>query len=196
MAERRQVHRREPIEVQLVSGEVVLARPLPWLTRNDLGDLIVKEHTDAINNLTRLFVTSVNVGGTEVEVPQMEAGFQQKIRNWTPILQMAYPDQLDLEKLGTLLFDECVELTLASLEINHLEQLKDLVDPNSQSPMIPGGISSPEAVGEEAGPKTTSSVDSSSSGSDETTSSSSPSEKSSPSSGSTTDSASTTSDGS
>lgn len=162
MSERRQVHRRESIEVETTTGDVLVARPLPWLVRNDLGDIIVKSHQDGINEIARMFVMDVQTDGDVTRVPQIELGLQQKIRDWAPILMKAYPDQLSPELLERLEFEDCVELAITALEVNHLEQLRDLVDPNAPSPTIPGGADSTEPAGTEATPKIESSPDSSS----------------------------------
>lgn len=163
MPERRQAHRRETIEVEISTGDVWEVKPLPWTTRNDLGDIIVKQNQDSINDLVRLYYTDVD--GTQL--PQLELMFSQKIRDWLPIFRIQFPEA-PVERFSDLTFDDCVELAIASLDINGLGDLKNLVDPNSQTQVPSGGTGILGLLGMN-GPKDEPSLDSESSASPEPT---------------------------
>jgi hypothetical protein len=162
MPERRQAHRREPIEVEVSTGDVWVAKPLVWTERNDLGDLIVKANTESLNAMVRLYAEDVD----GINLPQLELGLSQKIKDWTPILTLAY--KVEAAALVPLEFDDCVELALAALDVNALGELKHLVDPNSPTPMLLGGPSTSGDQPDENGLKNGSGPDSSSSVSDGT----------------------------
>ena len=136
MGERRQVHRREPIEVVFDDGKTYLARPLPWTARNDLGDEILQQNLEAVNEAVKIFVTDVD--GTQV--PQLSGVMKNKITDWSSVLRKAFPD-IEVIEFSSYTNEELAELTIASLEVNGLEHLRDLVDPNSPTPMLPGGTS-------------------------------------------------------
>jgi len=159
MPERRQAHRREPIEVEVSTGTVWVAHPLPWTVRNDFGDAIVKASMDAINETVKLYVEDTD--GTNL--PQIELALSQKIRDWTPILAIAYPNY-DKEDFSKFLFEDCVEVTLAAMEVNALSQLNHLVDPNSPTPMLPGGTDTSGETPATNGVSNGSSLDSASTG--------------------------------
>jgi hypothetical protein len=162
MPERRQAHRREPIEVEVSTGTVWVARPLPWTTRNDFGDAIVKANADAVNAAVKLYVE--DEGG--INMPQIELALTQKIRDWKPLFDIAYPGY-DPEDLGKLFFEDCIDLALAAMEVNSLSQLNHLVDPNSPTPMLPGGADTSGAIETTNGAKNGSSPDSDSTASTE-----------------------------
>jgi len=157
MDERRQATRREPIEVEIDDGRLFIARPLPWLEANDLGNMIVKQNAESFNEFVRLYVSDDGV-------PQLEAALKQKVNDWTPILRAAFPEDADDNEKWTkpriLTNDECADLVLASLDVNHLEHIRHLVDPNSPTPTLPGGIDT--LLSGEDGQKTTSTADSAS----------------------------------
>jgi hypothetical protein len=158
MSERRQVHRREPIIVELDGGREFEARPLPWLKRNELGNEIVTQGVGRVNEFVRMYVEENDVGKV---IPQLEMTFIDRLSNYPKILQMAYP-QYEATLFDDLSFEEILELIGASLEVNKLEPLRPLIDPNSPSPMETG-LPEP-SIGEvaEVGPRTLSTVDSSS----------------------------------
>lgn len=161
MAERRQVARPEPIELE-VRGKVFVAEPLPWMICNDLGNNILQQNTEATNNLVKMYV--------EGNIPQLEVLFKQKISDWYSVLKIAYP-KMKPEDFQDLHPFECSELLCASLEVNGLDHLKHLVDPNSPTPDS-SGESAISDLGEmiEVGPRTLSSPDSSDGASPETAS--------------------------
>lgn len=147
--ERRQVHRREPIETELDNGEVFVASPLPWMDRNDLGDAIVREGMDAFNEGINLWMDP------KTKAPQIEMIFREKIKVPLPILRMMYPGVEDAKYQG-LVKEELVALMLASTEVNGLQHLNYLIDPNLSTPTLKlGGTPSSETPGVETtgGPK-------------------------------------------
>jgi hypothetical protein len=156
MGERRQVHRREPIEIVLDDGRTFVVKPLPWMQRNDLGSEILRQNTEALNESVRLYMDP------ELNLPQLEMRLNDKITEPNKILLLIFPD-LSVEDFDNLDFEEITALMLASLDVNHLNHLAPLVDPNSPAPNLIGGItSSEEGQTEETGPKIESSPDSSS----------------------------------
>lgn len=144
MVERRQATRREPIEVE-VRDKVFEAHPLPWQQANDLGNEIVRQNAEAANAAVRMYVQD--------DIPQLELALQTKISDWNIVLLVAYPNHESVDFMGFDI-DECAALILASLEVNHLEHLNNLVDPNSHAPMIPGGSEPSGLTTTEPGEKT------------------------------------------
>lgn len=157
MTERRQAARREPIEIEVADGRVFTAHPLPWMVANDLGNEIVRQNLEAANDLVKLWVNDAGL-------PEIEMKFQQKISDWQTVLRIAFPDVADevWRTPRVLSSGECAELLLASLEVNHLEHLKHLVDPNSPTPTMTGGNDSLEAIVAGSGTKIASTPDSAS----------------------------------
>lgn len=198
MAERRQAHRRESIEVE-VRDRVLEAHPLPWMKRNDLGNEVMRQYSEVLNSQLRAYTDKSLVSGPDGEggfVPQLHLYINDKIQDPESIVQIGYPG-VDLEFLHILEYAEILELIYASLDVNLLHDLKDLVDPNALAPTTNGGNDSP---GMESPPSDTPSQlptpDSSSQESVEKKSSSLPSEKSSTSSTSKTESSGTSDGGS
>jgi hypothetical protein len=153
MSERRRVHRREPIEVEFDNGRVVVVSPLPWLQRNDMGDEIIVQFAELTNRAVSVFVDP------ETNLPKLEAVLGEKLVDYQKILAMCVPD----EDCSTLDYSEVLELIYASLEVNGLENLRRLVDPNFRSPMMIG--ETPISEGEPSilsGQRTESTTDSSS----------------------------------
>lgn len=164
MGDRRQVHRREPIEIELDDGRVFTARPLPWLRRNDLGSEILRQNTEAVNDAVRIYTDP------DTNILQLEARLQEKIPDPWGVLKIGYPENKP-EDFQELDYGELIEVMVAMLEVNQLNHLKQLVDPNFQPPMPDGGMTSSAEGVPEVGPKTESSQNSSSSDSTETQSS-------------------------
>lgn len=136
MAERRQAHRREPIEVE-VRERVFEAHPLPWLRRNNLGNEIMSQYADLLNSSLR----AVQDGEDENAAPRLEMYLNDKISDPVEILRMGYPNE-DVSAYEDLDYDEIMELIYATLEVNQLESLRGLVDPNWHTPTNDGGIDS------------------------------------------------------
>lgn len=149
MAERRQAVRREPIEVE-IRGKVYTAKPLSWLNANDFGNEIVRQNSDAVNNAVKMYMAN--------EIPQLDAMLQRKLEDWDKVLHMAYPGY-ERGEFGDYDADELFELGLAALDVNHLEYLRELINPNQSPPTETGGNEPSEAGG---GQKTTSTDTSSS----------------------------------
>jgi len=156
MAERRQAARRAPIEVELQDGRVFTAEPLPWMEANDLGNLILQEQAASANDAVRLYM--------EDNLPQLEVSLRLKVMDWQPILRKCYPGITDAQWSDPAApsRDECADLVIASLEVNNLEHLAPLVDPNFQTPTNRGGSDISESgTMMTAGQKTTSTSESS-----------------------------------
>lgn len=157
MAERRQAARREPIEVELADGRVFTAHPLPWMVANDLGNEIVRQNLEAANELVNLWVNDAGL-------PQLQMQFAKKISDWKGLFSTAYPNEPE-EKWHDPhdpSLDESADLILAALDVNHLEHIKHLVDPNYQPPMNPGGTDISQETEGANGTKITSILDSAS----------------------------------
>lgn len=170
MDDRRQIHRRTPITLVFDNGSEIIARPLPWMQRNDLGQEIINQNTEAVNDAVRLMMDE------ESNLPQLELRLSNKLANPLQVLRVGYPD-VESNFYSELSFTDITEALLALLEVNQLEHLKPLVDPNSLPPTESSGTSSSEAGTTEAGPKIESSPNSSSSDLVEAISSTSPTEK-------------------
>lgn len=153
MGERRQVHRREPIEVELDNGQIFVAKPLPWMQRNDLGNEILRQNTEAVNEAVRLYTDP------ETNLVQIETKLAEKLKDPISILRMSYPEN-DVLDYSILEYGELTQLLLVALEVNQLDHLRGLVDPNFQPPMPIGGTPSLEEGETETGQKIGSSVDS------------------------------------
>jgi len=137
MAERRQAHRREPIEVE-VRDKVLEAHPLSWIKRNDLGNEIMRQYADLLNSSLRA------VKNEDPEAPpELQMYLNDKIADPIGILRRAYPSDDLLEFFEGLEYDEVLELIYASLEVNQLESLRGLIDPNFRTPTTDGGNDSP-----------------------------------------------------
>lgn len=132
MPERRQAHRREPIIVE-VRGVDLEARPLPWLQRNDLGNAVIRQYTEMMNSTMRSYVNP------ETNAPELEMYLNDKLQDPIEIIQLGYPD---MEIKPEWEYPELYDLIYAALDVNDLEHLKELVDPNSLTPTSNGGTNS------------------------------------------------------
>ena len=142
MGERRQVTRNLPIECEVADGRVFIAHPLPWMKANDFGNEVIQQNAAAMNEFVRMWVNDDGL-------PQLEWQFKAKISDWHSLLKIAFPEVTDKQwsEPRSLDTEECVQLALAACEVNHLEHLKHLIDPNSQTPTIPGGNDTSESAG-------------------------------------------------
>ena len=142
MAERRQAHRREPIEIE-VRDRVLEAHPLPWLQRNDLGNELISQYTEMFNSALRSYVDP------DTSAPQIENALHDKLTDPITIIKAGltvYPDEdgkepyctVEDEFLQKLEWSELREIIYTILDVNELE-LKPLVDPNSLTPTGSGG---------------------------------------------------------
>ena len=154
---RRQVHRRKPIVLTTEEGREFIARPLPWQQRNDLGQEVLQQNVAATNEAVRLI-------HDEAGVAQVEARLSEPLSDPLEVLKKGYPQSRPQDFEG-LSYDELFDLIHATLDVNHLERLWRLLDPNSSPPEKTGGEnSSGERTAQEqpTGAKTESTVDSSS----------------------------------
>lgn len=189
MSERRQAHRREPIEVELDSGDIFSAVPLPWMARNDFGNEIIRQVTASLNEAVRIYTDP------ELNIPQLERKLDERLIDMPAILSMGYP-QVEADKFADLSWSEIVELIKAALDVNELSKLKRLIDPNSPSPDGSGGMITSSPGVEAIGQRIQSLIGSSSPEFEDETSSSLPTEKSSGSSENSKIESGTTEDGS
>jgi hypothetical protein len=136
MSERRQAHRRESIIVTLTNGREFVASPLKWLDRNSLGNEILNQSQQMVNESMRLYVDAVN------GAPQVEMMLDTKLTDFPKVLMMAYPGTKRTDYEGEVYYEDFLELVYAALEVNSLDHLKRLVDPNFPSPEKNGGQNS------------------------------------------------------
>jgi hypothetical protein len=156
MADRRQAVRREPIIVE-VRGKEYAAHPLDWIAAGGLGNEVIQQNTNAVNNAVRQYMDG--------EIPQLQMALRRKMEDWDTFLRIGYPEA-EKGEFEHYDLDECFELGKATLEINHLEYLIELIDPNSPPPTVNGGT---ETSAEGDGQKIESTPSSSSSDSVPTT---------------------------
>src|SRR6185503_4890083 len=89
MSERRTAFRRDPIEIELeAEGRLISVGPVPWEQRNDLGNEIVKQHTEELNDSVKSFVTTID----DIEVPQLEARLANKLKDPFVVLKLGLED--------------------------------------------------------------------------------------------------------
>jgi hypothetical protein len=136
MGERRQAHRRETITVALVNGKEFVAEPLHWMERNDLGNEILRQSQEMVNESMRLYVDAAS------GAPQVELMLDTKLNDFPKILMMAYPGTKRQDYEGNIYYEDFLELIYAALDVNSLTHLRRLVDPNFQSPEKNGGENS------------------------------------------------------
>lgn len=135
MTERRQVARQQPLEVEVWDGRVYEAHPLPWLERNDLGNEILRRYNESFNEAIQAYTDPEGTARLNVLL-------EDKIKEPLEILKLAYPK----DSFEGLHWPEIFELIYASLEVNNLNQLKPLIDPNSLTPEKNSGTSSTESL--------------------------------------------------
>lgn len=132
MTERRRAAKLEPIIVELEDGNEYLAHPLPWMDRNDLGNEILKQYNELTNDAIKSFVG-------EDGTPQLDLMLNDKLKDPAAILKLAYPQVAEWPKLT---WPEILELIYAACDVNGLENLRQLIDPNSRTPDKVGGTNS------------------------------------------------------
>lgn len=162
MPERRRVVRREPIIIETDNGEFE-AHPLPWQQRNDLGDLLIQTYVASVSAM-------VGAIRMDAETGQVAGGhLDDKVFDWAGLLALGFPsvESREFDKLDIF---EMRELVKASLEINDLDHLSFMIDPNSRSQS--SAEEAEEATSD--GPKIMSTPDSGSADSQEVRSNSSP----------------------
>lgn len=135
MPERRQAFRREPIEVELDPETSVLVAPIPWEQRNDFGNEIIRQHVEAINEAVRVYIDPSS------GIPQLEAKLTDKFTDPASLLSLGLLSGVwDSLKGQPLYYNQITELLIAICEVNQLDQLRPLVDPNSTTPTALSGI--------------------------------------------------------
>lgn len=136
MSERRQAHRRETITVVLTTGKEFEAVPLKWLDRNDLGNEIIRQSQEMLNETMKLYVDAVS------GAPQVDMMLDTKLSDFPKVLMMAYPGTKRTDYEGDVYYEDLLELIYAALDVNSLGHLRRLIDPNFPSPEKNGGASS------------------------------------------------------
>lgn len=136
MPERRQAFRREPIEIDL-GGEVILSvGPVVWQQRNDFGNEVIRQHVEIINEAVKMY-TDPDTG-----VPQLEAKLGEKFSDPDTLFKLGLDDITYglLKSLPVLYQNQVVAILLAICEVNELDQLKAMIDPNLTTPTTIGGL--------------------------------------------------------
>lgn len=154
MPERRQAFRREPIEIELDEDTVLSIVPVPWERRTDFGNEAIKQHVQIMNEAVRTYVSDDGL-------PQLEMKLAEKFSDPRELLRLGLSSEV-YEQIAEreLYTNQIVEILMAICELNGLDQLKPLLDPNVVSPTTLGGMLSSAMAGNET-PKTESGVDSS-----------------------------------
>lgn len=135
MPDRRQAFRREPIEIDL-GGQIVSIGPISWEKRNDFGNELVGQHARILNEAVKVYVDEAS------GAPQLELKLAQKFEDAGLLLQLGLTPEAKDQLPQDLYFNQVVEILLAICDINDLPQLKQLIDPNSPSPTLLGGLTS------------------------------------------------------
>lgn len=159
MTERRQAFRREPIEVDL-GGEVILVGPVSWLKRNDFGNEVMRQNSEILNESISIYVNK----DAEVAIPEITAKFTEKFTDPYVLFEVGLEEETfkQVKAIDPLYENQIVEILLAICDVNRLETLKPLLDPNFQTPTTLGGLLGLAVAGETDTQKTESGLDSSS----------------------------------
>lgn len=171
MPERRQSFRREPIVIVLDDEREVLVAPVPWEQRGDFGNELMRQNAEVINEAIKIWIDP------DSGIPQLEAKLQEKFTDAGILLRLGLPEgAYDEIKSWPLYSNQVTDILLAILEVNQLENLRPMIDPNSQAPTQLTGMLSSLLAGatENTGQETASGGDSSSPVSIDTPSSNSP----------------------
>ena len=158
MGERRQAFRPDPIEVELSEGEIISVGPVVWTQRNEFGNEVIRQHVEIINEAVKMFVDS------DTGIPQLQMKLAEKFSDHRELFRLGLDEETfkRLTVLEPLYQNQIVAILLAICEINELEQLKAMIDPNLMTPTTLSGLLSRAASGVEDTQKTESGPDSSS----------------------------------
>lgn len=166
MGERRQAFRQESVDIDLAEDVTISVAPIPWERRTDFGNEVIRQHVEVINESVRLYADP------DTGVPQLEAKLAEKFNDPNELLRLGLePPVYEYLQSQTLYSNQIVAILLAICEVNELPQLVPLIDPNSTTPTMLGGIISELTSGLASSPRTVSGLDSSSPESTETPSS-------------------------
>lgn len=113
--------RREPVEVEIGTGRVITIRPLPWRKRNDLGQIVVTEYSNAVQR----FLDVVEAKKSDALI----ADFFDGILDWDKIFQVGLPD----ENIEELTWEEMIQVGTEMLKVNGLESQAWMIDPKLRS---------------------------------------------------------------
>lgn len=158
MTERRQAYRRDPIEVDL-GGTILSIGPVSWLKRNDFGNEVMRQNSEILNEALQIYVNE----DAENAVPHITARFSEKFTDPYALFELGLDEETaqQVRAMPNLFENQIVEILLAICDVNRLESLKQLLDPNFQTPTLPGGLLT-QAAGILGTPRTESGPDSSS----------------------------------
>ena len=138
MDDRRQLTRKEPLEVHVPSLELTLkVAPLPWRKRGDLGNLIQKQFSKALD--------AAKESGDD----------PYALIDYNAIV--AVGAGLASEQGELLTYEEMIQLVRIALDLNGLDQLLWMLDPEAVAPTD----STENGARPEDGEKTSSTDDSS-----------------------------------
>jgi hypothetical protein len=171
MNERRQAFRREPIEVELDNDLVISVAPVDWIRRSDFGNEVIRQNTEILNEAVRAY------SDPDTGAPQLEMKLAERFNDGKELLRLGLDTEtFDKVMEKPLYQNQLVELLLAICDVNELKKLKEILDPNFQSPTGDGTTLSTlvEAISQ----RTESGLDSSLQDSGTTTSETEPSPKS------------------
>ena len=169
MTEGRRVTRREPITTTVVLGggkEVeFIAHPLPWRKRNDFGEALNSMYSAALNEELKI---DTNAEGVAVG---LVGGFFDAHMDYPGLFTLGYStydDELNaIEPAAALTktfdqldFDPMIEVLGAVLEVNGLERIAHLLDPERKVLRLTGASESANEETTSAGEKMESPSDS------------------------------------
>lgn len=155
MTEQRRVSRPSTINIEVITGDSAArsfeAKPLPWRARNDLGDEVVQQYLNALNEGMR------QIGeGTDAK---LIGKLMEAMIDYDKLFTISYP-QGSVEYFHELTFTQMMEVLNAALEVNLLGRQRYMIDPNLTAPTQEK--TTPSNGASTDGQKTTSSDDSSS----------------------------------
>lgn len=148
----RKTTRREPISItaELANGDEHKfdAKPLPWRVRNDLGEAINAMYANALNlEIRALTDDDGNVTG-------LQGSMFEKVMDYPGLFIFAFseweiddageakakkpPSKADTAAFNQIDFDQMIEVLVAALDVNGLDRLVHLLDPERKKAPLTG----------------------------------------------------------
>jgi hypothetical protein len=130
----RQAFKRTPIEIDL-GGEVISVGPVPWEQRNDFGNEVIRQHLEILNEGVKIYLDP------ETSAPQLEAKLNEKFTDPGVLLRLGLEEKVyEQIKSRPMFQNQVVVILLAIAEVNELQQLYPLLDPNLEAPTTLSGL--------------------------------------------------------
>lgn len=155
MDERRQAFRRAGVTIDLSETDHIVVLPIPWEQRTDFGNEVIRQHVEVINDAVKLYADP------ETGIPQLQAKLAEKFNDPQALMKLGLlPELYESLHDRVLYFNQIVAILVAAAEVNDLPQLIPLLDPNSTTPTMLGGLLSELTSGFDSTLKTESGPDS------------------------------------